>query len=174
MTKFNGSLDGLVNVGNLSGNVPQRKIRALGHHYTFTPSNRFTNQSPELILKTYAMEEKDKRAPSVRDMVSVHELLNDEFKNINIEILSGMGFLILSNGILNVCRWDTEYPDVVVPMVYEFNGKIWAPQSIEKVGAFCSGEKRVYDHENGAWLEYLYSARTDKDKLIYVNDFLEE
>ncbi|MBI4983204.1 hypothetical protein HZC32_00985 [Candidatus Woesearchaeota archaeon] len=159
-----GKIEDLDSLGNVSGDLPQRKVVPY----------RCSDGLSGLVLKEYTMEEKGKVAPTRGDIVDVHMLLRDELEKGNMNPLSGMGFSILSSGILNVCRWDSEYIDVIVPQIYTLKKGLWMPQKVETVGAFCSGEKRVYDHENNAWLRFLSSERTDQDKSTYLNDFLTE
>ncbi len=162
--KYIGKLEDLASLGNVSGDLPQRKVVPYG----------CSDGLPELVLKEYTMKERGKVAPTKGDLVDVHMLIKDELEKGNMKPLSGLGFSILSSGILNVCRWDSEYIDVVVPQIYTLEKGLWLPQKVEAVGAFCSGEKRVYDHENNAWLRFLGSKRTEHDKLTYLNDFLTE
>lgn len=157
-----GKIEDLASVGNVSGELPQRKVIPLS----------CSDGLPGLVLKEYVMEERGKVAPTRGDIVDVDMLIRDELEKGNMRPLSGLGFSVLSSGILNVCRWDSEYMDVVVPQIYTLEKGLWTPQKVETVGAFCSGEKRVYDHENNAWLRFLGSKRTDQDKLTYLNDFL--
>ncbi len=160
--KFNGSIEDLADLGNVGGDLPQRQVIPCmcseGLH--------------GLVLKQYIMKEAGKISPSKAQLMDVTAFLKREVAEGNLKPLSGMGFSIMSNAILNVCRWDTEYIDVVVPQIYVLDKGLWVPQEVEKVGAFCSGEKRVYDHENNAWLGYLYSRRTVQNKLDYLTDFL--
>ena len=127
-----------------------------------------------LVLKSYVLTELDKKQPTPVDIENIQSVLTDEIAKHKIAPLSGLGFLVASSGIMNVCRWDNKYSDVIVPRIYTPKRKLWTPQEVEKVGAFCSGEKRVYDHENNAWLKYLNSARGLDDKVEYLNDFLVE
>ena len=162
--KYIGNIEDLDSLGNVSGELPQRKIIPY----------RCSDDLPGLVLKEYIMEEIGKVAPTKGDIVDVYMLLKNELEKGNMNPLSGMGFSILSSNILNVCRWDSEYIDVVVPQIYALEKGLWVPQKVEKVGAFCSGEKRVYDHENNAWLRFLGSKRTNQDKANYLNDFIIE
>lgn len=166
--KYSGKLEDLTGLGNVpvlvSGDLPQRKITL----------KKYSDGLPGLILKEYTMKEKGGILPTRWDLVEVDVFLKDELKKGNIKPLSGMGFSILSTDVLNVCRWDSESVDVVVPQIYTLEDGLWTLQKVESVGAFCSGEKRVYDHENNAWLEYIESDRTNQDKANYLNNFLIE
>lgn len=169
--EYSGNINALTKIGNFEGNLPSRKIVPVRCNHTL----------PGLVLKEYILKEKGKNPPrkeEVKYYISV--FLLQELLSKRLAPLSGIGFSITSDGILNVCRWDAKYMDVIVPQIYtlevEASGlfKRWTLQEVEKVGAFCSGEKRVYDHENEAWLKYLNSKRTNKDKVVYLNDFLIE
>ena len=148
-------------LGNVSGELPKRKI---------VPHGCVNLQG--LILKQYTMKETGKVAPTEKDLTDISRLLQDDIKEGKLKSLSGIGFSIISSGIVNICRWDTNYVDVVVPKIYTLEKGLWMPQEVETVGAFCSGEKRVYDHENNAWLKYLGSKRTNIDKINYLTNFL--
>lgn len=162
--KFNNKIENLASLGNVLGDLPQRRVIPMG------PSNSLTG----LILKEYILQENGKFPQIKEDWIGPWKLLKKQFKTGKLKPLSGMGFSILSSGILNVCRWDSQYIDVIVPQIYTFENGLWKPQKVEDVGAFCSGEKRVYDHENNAWLKYLNTKRTDEDKLDYLNNLLVE
>jgi hypothetical protein len=128
-------------------------------------------KTPSLILKFYVMQGKGKGISGGDIREAVGYLQN----GYNMENdLTGMGFSVLSDGILNICRWHNEYSDVIVPSVFTFDKEDfrWLRENIEKVGAFCSGEKAVYDHENSAWLRYVRSGKEAQDKVNYLTDTL--
>ncbi len=51
--------------------------------------------------------------------------------------------------MLNVARWDTEYPIVVKNQIYGFEGSINSagPLDINNVGSFCVWELGIVGHE---------------------------
>jgi hypothetical protein len=172
---FSLNIKKLGDVGNiLPGKEPIRDIVPAGH-YAFAQSlgPNVLQVNPQLILKSYIMEETGKSSLGQRELFRAYDALDDGFARNKIDQLSGMGFLILSDGVLNVCRWqdDPECLDVIVPAIFELDDKTWFQQEVNRVGAFCSGEQKIYAHENDAWLRYLASERTEKDKLTYFGDF---
>ncbi|MBU0906590.1 MAG: hypothetical protein KKD18_04885 [Nanoarchaeota archaeon] len=162
--EYEGDPSGLVNVGNVKGDVPERAVAPRGWI-----------EVPGLILKEYVMSEGEWTV-SRDEEEGIIRLLGREVLDKKLNPLAGLGFAIISGGILNVCRWDIQYIDVVVPQIYTLEGCGWAQQSVEKAGAFCSGEKRVYDHENCAWLAFLAADRSthkkaQSAKTLYLSAF---
>jgi hypothetical protein len=163
----------------MANNLAQR-LSSVGHTTWGMPPKMVINfhglvlspkENPILALKFYVMQERGKHTPTHGD---IREAVSYIQEKAGIEPHSGMGFSILSDGILNVCRWHEEHNDVVVPSIYTWDGSniTWQPKKIEREGAFCSREKAVYDYENNAWLEYIASERADKDKKTYLRKTL--
>lgn len=167
--QYAGKVTTLVSVGDIKGKVPKRRAVPHGHIDFWS-----IDKNPDLILKTYFLQEQRKANPTTGDITDIWMVIEDQLKQGKLKRLSGLGFLIASFKIMNVCRWDFEHADVVVPQIYTLERDLWTPQKVEGTGAFCSGEKRIYDHENNAWLRFLSSRRIVFDKEVYLNDFLRE
>lgn len=131
-------------------------------------------KTPDLVLKMYRMNEGDSHNPNAQDTEKAIDFLVQEIHKGKVDPHSGIGFAIHSQGILNVCRWNAFYQDVVAPMIYTSDSEgIWSKDSVEREGAFCSGEKIVYDFENRMWTKYLASKRTPHDKIEYLSGFFQ-
>jgi hypothetical protein len=89
--------------------------------------------------------------------------------------------------MLNVIRWDSEYPILMKNVLYGFEEL--TPEKISKVGynsifnpvqkldineagPFCIWEETIVGHERTAWIKYLDSKMTDADKKMYFSSFL--
>jgi len=129
--------------------------------------------TPSLVLKLYSMA-KDMH-PTNRTIRDTGKLLERDIAEGKIEPLTGLGFAILSEDMLNVARWDTEYPIVVKNQIYGFEGSINSAQllDINKVGSFCIWELGIVGHEKEAWKRFLDSQRGEAEKHQYLTDIIE-
>jgi len=151
----------LTSIGTVTGQVLKYNIRSDG---LILLSN--------LVLKKYLMVPEGGSLPE--GIEPAGEVINRDLAKGRLRPFSGLGFLILSEDVLNVSIWHDEYAATIVPNIYQLEGRLWIPHPVEEVGAYCSAEKRVYDHENSAFLRYLASPKENWDKITYVNDFLQE
>ncbi len=142
--------------------------------------------SPNLVLKMYQMAKKE---PMNWDaMVDSKKFLTKEIENGNIESFTGLGFAILSEDMLNVARWDTEYPIVLKNQIYGYTNHSRIDleclgydnmfESAElldtkEVGSFCIWELSIVNYERNAWEEYLRSDKTRARKEEYLESTLE-
>ncbi len=142
--------------------------------------------SPNLVLKMYNMI---KEAPFSWDtIVDAKKFLTEEIKNEKIEPLTGLGFVILSENMLNVAKWDDMVPIVLKNQIYSYvnytdeNMKILGYGNkfdgaelldIKDVGAFCIWELGIVNHEKGAWKMFLKSERTEAYKKAYLGSVIE-
>jgi hypothetical protein len=165
-------------VGNLTAKAPGSRVISFNDLVMLPTPDRILlpKKDPSLILKFYVAQELGKYTPSGGDVREAMGYLQNKY---NMEsALSGMGFAVLSDlpdgFILNVCKWHDEFSDVIFPSIHLFDRQNfeWTQGRVEEAGAFCSGEKAVYDHENAAWMRYLKSRRADEDKVKYLADTL--
>lgn len=160
-------------IGNISGGAPSQRIINFHDWISLPHPDRMLLEEtdPSLILKFYVMHEKGNDI-SEGDIREAADFL--QYKYNTETDLAGLGFAVMSSEMLNICRWHNQNTDVIVPAVYLLDKGVyeWQKADVNKVGAFCSGEKRVYDHENNAWLKYLNSEKTQADKLNYLIDTL--
>ena len=157
----------LENVGNINHifKNPVRRVKPIGFLTT-----------PKLVLKQYDMY--TEKSSSMSAINSMDRFLLNEIDNNKLDPKLGLGFVILSKDMLNVARWDNKYPIVAFNNLYEFpekerNNMNPTPLSVDNSGGYCVWELGIVNHERKAWMKYLNSKRTDKDKLKYLNDFLE-
>lgn len=162
---YNNELKSIKNNKISYNQVPKRRI---------TPGELFVFDG--LTLKSYFMQEKGQNNPTKLDLFSTKDFLEEMIQKEELATHSGQGFLILSKGILNVCRWseDPRTEDVSIPQIYTLEDSLWVPQRVGKVGVFCNGEERVHHHESGTRVKYLNSSRTPKDLKKYHKNSLNE
>lgn len=128
-------------------------------------------KSPYLILKMYNMITKEKPVNPVED---AKEFLIKEIRDNNLKSFIGLEFVILSKDMLNVRRWDSDYPIVLKNQLYEYvNFDFISKLSIDEAGPFCIWELGIVNHEKEAWKKYLTSSRTNGDKKRYLENFIE-
>ncbi|MFH1503129.1 MAG: hypothetical protein ABIE36_00530 [Candidatus Diapherotrites archaeon] len=129
--------------------------------------------TPSLVLKLYSMA-KDMH-PQNRTIRDTRRLLERDITEGKINPLTGLGFAILSEDMLNVARWDAEYPIVVKNQIYGFEESINSAQLLDtrEVGSFCVWELGIVGHEKEAWKRFLDSQRGEAEKYHYLNDVIE-
>ena len=129
--------------------------------------------TPNLVLKLYLTARDRYSVPDfVRD---TEEFLGRKIGEGEITPLTGLGFAILSDDILNVARWDTKYPIVVKNQIYGFEeGNVNSAQllDIRDVGSFCVWELEIVNHEKNAWKRFLTSQKAESDKRKYLQDII--
>jgi len=143
-----------------------------------------------LILKLYSMSKTktpeklgdDYVSPYAEDAHSIRnkcarKFLKDEILTEKIEPLTGMGFAIISDDMLDVAVWDNENPIVLKNRIYTYqlkaSGLETELQDINKIGAFCVWELGIVNHERNAWMNYLQSGKTVNDKQVYLENVIE-
>ena len=130
------------------------------------------NDSYGCMLKLYEMLKPGNTFDTGSLFEESYRFLNSKIKKGEIKKHSGLGFAILSEDMLNVARWDKDYPIVLRNDIYTFenyNIKDAKLEDIDKVGAFCMWELKIVDFERLMWLRYLQSDRKDKDKKEYLD-----
>lgn len=132
---------------------------------------------PMMFLKFYNMFRKGVEQIMKRDIDLAKDFIETEARMSRLDAESGLGFVIMSGGFLNVARWsgDKMTPHLLKNQVYE-----WAVEEGEKIltrkldlntdGAFCMFELGVVNYEREAWKTYLKSRRKLPNKIEYVND----
>ena len=131
-------------------------------------------ETPILVLKMYDLQLSGINNP----LDAARRFLNYEIDAGNIKPLIGLGFAILSSDMLNVSRWDNQYPIVVNNQIYTFGPNSKRPfesakrASIDEVGPFCIWELGIVNHEKEAWKEYLASERSEQDKRKYLANMI--
>jgi len=130
--------------------------------------------TPSLVLKLYQITKQSEFEP--KQMEEAKSFLEEEIKRYKIEPLTGMGFAIQSTDMLNVVRWDTEFPILMKNNLYQKFTKtnIIQRMDINELGPFCIWEDTIVGHERIEWIKYLKSNRTDMDKKIYFSSFIKK
>ncbi|MBU3906935.1 MAG: hypothetical protein KKA64_01660 [Nanoarchaeota archaeon] len=133
--------------------------------------------NPQLVLKTYSMMKHG--TENVESFIEVKNFLDEEIQKGNITPLIGLGFAILSEDMLNVARWDVEYPIVIKNQIYGYKyeqegdlSKTAERLDINNVGAFCVWELGIVNHEKEAWKRFLSSSRMEENKKKYLEDVI--
>lgn len=91
-----------------------------------------------------------------------------------IDIRSGLGFLIASEGIVNLALWGGKFPSLLNQTVYSFDPKTVAQkpefkrESLDESGTFCCYEGAIVGHESLAWREFLFSPQSRQDRRTYL------
>jgi len=129
--------------------------------------------NPKLVLKLYSMAKS--LHPTERTIYYTGKILENKIDEGEIKPLIGLGFAILSEDMLNVARWDTEYPIVLKNQIYGFERSVDSlePLNINDVGSFCIWELGIINHEKEAWKKYLQSEKSELDKEGYIKNFIE-
>lgn len=149
------------------GNIPQ----SYQHEPRFVVPWRIVT-TPLLALKQYSMMKHIH--PPEKGISSVEQFLKSEIKSRRIQPYSGIGFAILSEDMLNVARWDNQYPIVLKNDIYIYereNIKTATLADIRETGVFCIWELGIVSHERNAWKRFLASRHTEQDKKRYLEDF---
>lgn len=131
-------------------------------------------EDTSLILKMYAMV---RQVPVDKYVLrNAKKFLRESIRKNKIgdnPILSGLGFAILSDDMLNLAVWDSKHPIVLKNSLYEYAGGFRTPNSLDirHEGCFCIWELGIVAHERDAWKKYLASERTEQDKRAYLKNF---
>lgn len=157
----------LTNVGNFPGYVHERRFaKSIGH---------IEVASPAVVLKFYHMTAEGNPANFRETEEKAKRFVRDEVTNGRIERLSGLGFAILSDEMLNVAVWGAKnFPYVPLNHLYQFDTGFTEIREVDirEYGAFSAWEKGIDAHEAGAWMRFLASPREYDDKVVYVHDII--
>lgn len=130
-------------------------------------------ETPNLVMKLYSMLPKEISIDidSAKDFI-ISEINKEEIK----PYLSGMGFTIIGNKILNASVWGAGFPILTKNEIYSFkkddlSDAIKADLNYE--GAYCGFEFIISEYESLLWIKYLKSDKAENDKKNYINSFLE-
>ena len=133
-------------------------------------------EHPNLVLKFYAMF---KEALTQSNVDEAKGFLEDKINSGEITPLTGLGFAILSEDMLNVVRWDRN-PIVLRNQIYSYeqdentsryfdNAKLL---DISDIGSFCIWELGIVEYERRDWMKYLKSERNEADKRYYLGNMM--
>ncbi len=106
-------------------------------------------KTPELVLKLYDLRVEG--GPINKGREGISEFIKERVEREEIAPYSGVGFAIDSEDYLNVCRWEGSggCERIIVSQVYQWPER--KKLNVEEDGAFCDGEKLIYDFEAGIW-----------------------
>ncbi len=129
--------------------------------------------TPELVLKLYSMAKN--AHPGHKTLKDTRDFLESEIESRRISPLSGLGFAILSEDMINVARWDKKCPIVLRNQLYEYEERIETSRQLDirDIGCFCVWELGIVNHERNAWIEYLNSERRNPDRTDYLLNVIE-
>lgn len=88
----------------------------------------------------------------------------------------GLGFLIISEGTVNLGLWGGKSSALLNQTVYEFDPaakpleRTYTAQSLDQAGTFCCWELGIVAHEGAAWRSFLQTKRTPADVDNYLHD----
>lgn len=148
-----------------SGDLEKRVIAPVG----ITTDQR-------LVLKLYHIHTKGDNPPK-ETFELTQEFVTQKVEDGTITPMLGLGFIIGSNGYLNIARWSDEIPILPINQVWRTNG--WDPRGAEieiiegpDIGSFCVHEMPIATFEARAWLKYLKSNRDNTAKNKYLRDIM--
>jgi len=155
------------NIGNLPKDYKHEPRRVNNVELIVTPS---------LILKKYTMN-KENELFYCETLVETSDFISGQVAIGKIKPLSGLGFVILSHGMINVARWDDKCPIVLKNQVYKYekgHPSFATLQDIREAGSFCVWELGIVNHERKAWKRFLSSQGTNEDKEKYLDDIMHQ
>ncbi len=161
-------IEGLADVGNFEGCVSKSRI--------VRPEEILT--TPQLLLKFYTMIERDSPLLPSETIGVMREFINRERDGKRIKPCSGLGLAILSEGVLNIVKWENTNPPnppIIKQDIYTYDpaqmptGKI-KRISLDKEGTFCLYELAIVSHEKNAFHIFLDSGRSNRDKEVYLQE----
>ena len=130
--------------------------------------------TPSLVLKYYEMYSNSEGPINQQIIKDGGKFIEHLVTSGQISPEIGMGFAILSEDMLNIVRWDSQYGYVLKNTLYSHtegsiprfkeNGRL----NLAQMGSFCAFELAIVDHERKAWMAYLNSNRTEDRKEKYV------
>lgn len=134
-------------------------------------------KDPKLVLKMYALVDNPPGNAEPREKIErLERVLQMEIDAKRIPHESGVGFAIMSGGVINVSEWMAKEPAVLRNQVYiqsyNTNPLTATPADVAKIGAFCVHELQVVGFERNAWIDYLNSEKSTRDKERYFATFL--
>ncbi len=124
--------------------------------------------------KLYSLTLKGQEDFSRELLIDAGDFISSEFDDGRIEPYSGLGFSIISDGLLNIVTWGGNHIDVCNPHLYGFDSKklfmkSFEPLDVRDEGAFCIYETRIANYEGTAFLRYLKSERRKEDEKEYLS-----
>lgn len=154
----------LDNLGDFKEYEP--KTRIVRAHKPFYEKN-------VAVLKVYSML-CEKTRPFTKDELSFTKcFVGRALESGRIDPKIGLGFLILSEDVLNVNLLGGDFPSIINPNIYTFgkNGistQTFIRKEVKDVGSYCVWEGEIVGHESKAWREYMLSERTKEDKSLWL------
>ena len=127
-------------------------------------------------VKFYTLLPEDASYIRPKVIKKISEVLERKLVLGKLDSRLGLGFTMISDGIVNACFWGGEYPSLINPNVYrigdldEGTDIALFEQNISYAGAFCCWELGIVAHEARAWRNYLFTKMLETDKQKYLND----
>ncbi len=145
--------------------------------HSIEPFGFVATSDKHAFLKRYSKRDIPNEPFSQKTMDIASRLVLDRIENGSIDKKLGLGFMILSNGYINVSFWGGELPSLLNNSLFGFkNEENMAREinelDIRKEGTYCVWELGVVEHEARAWRRYLQSKKEEADKIQYLNDSL--
>jgi len=135
----------------------------------------------EIRIKRYTLVPQGERDFNESEVRALDSILESRITNREINPKSGLGFSILSDGILNVCMWGGQYPSVLNQNLYLFDREELTKNypdirkgQIDQLGSFCCWELGITGHEATAFRRYLSSPQSKEDQEEYLANCFQE
>ena len=156
-------------------------LTKFGNFKGYTPENRVVKSHDSFCeqdvaaLKVYSMLCEKTRQFTDQEINFTKYFVGRALESKRIDPKIGLGFLILSEDVLNVNIWGGDYPCLINPNIYEFpeNGiltQTFVRKDVKDVGAYCAWEGAIVGHESRVWRQYMHSKRTKQDKALWLMD----
>lgn len=138
-----------------------------------------TSLGVDTKVKVYTMVPENEPDFTLREMREIRDNVEMDLVERRIDKRLGLGFSIISDGVVNVCMWGGDYPSLLNQSLYTFERKdLENPsfggdlkmRSTEEMGSFCCWELGVVGHEGAAWRRYLLSPQSKADRSVYLKD----
>ncbi|MEK6896754.1 MAG: hypothetical protein AABX12_04845 [Nanoarchaeota archaeon] len=133
-------------------------------------------------VKVYTMVPENEPDFIPGEMRKIRDNVEIDLVEGRIDKRLGLGFSIISDGVVNVCMWGGDYPSLLNQSLYTFErkdlknfhfGEDLKRRSTEEIGSFCCWELGVVGHEGAAWRRYLLSPQSKADRIAYLEDTIE-
>lgn len=116
--------------------------------------------------------------PSTEELRTAHEIASYKAKH-QLPSHAGLGFIIFSGNMLNICLWDKQEPTLIHPYLYNLKKehdrrertspvRLIRRENLNKVSPFCFWEMRLVARESIFWESFLQSKQQKADKTHYL------
>ncbi len=130
----------------------------------------------DVMIKAYTMLPEEAEKMSFEEYSAIAHHVDKEIYGGRIDPRLGLGFMIASEGIVNLALWGGRFPSLLNQTVFSFDPKTvvqkpeFKREPLDEAGTFCCYEGAVVGHESLAWRRYLFSPQSTQDVRTYLGD----